>query len=236
MSENISFSIDPLLFCSFNGTIKSFHHFPPKKKTNNLVRPVVPPIANYFTQNITYIELLRDDITAELYQIRAKDSSRDTKTGSCKVTVSDSENISKTANLPTILQICIGARVLLTHNVDTEDKLINGSLGTVKIIDRVMNNRPTGTIFIKFDDERAGNRKKLNQFRAIRGLVPIYPITKEFPYRHNNSTIQIERKQFPIVMAESITVHKAQGSGFDYMLADLDRSCRNDPKRKAPIC
>ena len=62
MSENISFSIDPLLFCSFNGTIKSFHHFPPKKKTNNLVRPVVPPIANYFTQNITYIELLRDDI------------------------------------------------------------------------------------------------------------------------------------------------------------------------------
>ena len=51
---NISFSIDPLLFCSFNGTIKSFHHFPPKKKTNNLVRPVVPPIANYFTQNITY--------------------------------------------------------------------------------------------------------------------------------------------------------------------------------------
>ena len=194
---------------------------------------------NHLTEkcnNIALEQLLRNDITAELYRIRARDSSKDTKTGSCKVTVSDSENISKTANLPTILQICIGARVLLTHNIDTEDRLINGSLGTIKLIYRVMNNRPTGIIYVKFDDERAGNRKKLDRFRTIKGLVPIYPITKEFPYRHKNSTIQIERKQFPIVMAESITVHKAQGSGFDYMLADLDRSCRNDPKRKAPIC
>ena len=54
MLGTFPFSIDPLLFCSFNGTIKSFLHFSPKKKTNNLVRPVVPPIANYFTQNITY--------------------------------------------------------------------------------------------------------------------------------------------------------------------------------------
>jgi hypothetical protein len=33
-----------------------------------------------------------------------------------------------------MLSICKGARVMMTHNVDLEDKLINGLFGTVRYI------------------------------------------------------------------------------------------------------
>ena len=75
----------------------------------------------------------------------------------------------------------------------------------------------------------------MNRCPKIRGLVPIQPETSEFNYRHKNSTIEIERKQFPLVIAEAITVHKAQGRGFDYMMADLDQTSKSGKADRAPI-
>jgi len=185
-------------------------------------------------ENANALNRLTENENVQLVEIRAKDSSKDVKTGSCKVTVKEDTAISSTGNLPGRLKICVGAKVMLTLNVDIEDKLINGSLGTVRIIDRVRNSKPNGIIYVEFDDEKAGNKLKLNKYPKIRGLVPIYPRTIEFSYRHNTSLIKIERKQFPLILAESMTVHKAQGSGFDYMLANLDQTSKSG-KGKAPI-
>ena len=186
-------------------------------------------------ENVNALNKLVEDDNVNIVEVKAKDSSKDVKTGSCKVTVTEDADMSSTGNLPTRLKICVGAKVMLTHNVDIEDKLINGSLGTVRIIDRVRNGKPTGIIYVEFDDERAGNKLKMNQYPKIRGLVPILPRTVEFSYRHKKSNVTIERKQFPLILAEAMTVHKAQGSGFDYMLAGKDQTSKTGKKGRAPI-
>ena len=187
------------------------------------------------SENANALNRLVENQNVEIKEVKAKDSSKDVKTGSCKINVSEDTDISSTGNLPTLLKLCLGAKVMLTHNVDIEDKLINGSLGTVRIIDRVKNRKPAGVIYVEFEDERAGNKLKINRYPKIRGLVPIQPRTVEFNYCHKNSNITMERKQFPLILAEAMTVHKAQGSGFDYMLADLDQTSKSGKKGRAPI-
>ena len=59
--------------------------------------------------------------------------------------------------LPTSLSVCIGARVMLCLNIDVEDGLTNGAMGTVTAI--VDGTKPLGlpvAIFVLFDDERTG--------------------------------------------------------------------------------
>lgn len=52
------------------------------------------------------------------------------------------------------LDIKIGARVMLVTNIDIEDRLINGQLGT--IIHIVLRNERVEVVYVKFDDEKAG--------------------------------------------------------------------------------
>ena len=53
---------------------------------------------------------------------------------------------------------------MLTVNVDTEDRLVNGSIGTIVRI--VCGSYPlNGTLYIDFDDKAAGNSRKLIQFK-----------------------------------------------------------------------
>lgn len=75
----------------------------------------------------------------------------------------------------------------------------------------------------------------MNKYPKIRGLVPIQPRTVEFNYGSYKSSVKIERKQFPLILAEAMTVHKAQGSGFDYMMADIDQTSKSGKKGRAPI-
>ena len=58
------------------------------------------------------------------------------------------------------MTICIGARFMLTINLDTEDHLIHGSMGTIKHMHRDSANPLNGTIYIQFDDQVAGNNRK----------------------------------------------------------------------------
>ena len=55
---------------------------------------------------------------------------------------------------------------MLTINVDLDDRLTNGQIGTVNYVS-VLNGR-CETIFVLFDDVKAGNKRKNNN-----NLVPI---------------------------------------------------------------
>ena len=70
----------------------------------------------------------------------AKDESR------TKVAINKDVPINETAGLSKILTLCVGARVMLTINKDVGDKLINGSTGTVRHIQGLRNNKPSGLI------------------------------------------------------------------------------------------
>ncbi|KXJ13001.1 hypothetical protein AC249_AIPGENE16759 [Exaiptasia diaphana] len=71
------------------------------------------------------------------------------------------------------------ARVMLTSNIDIADRLINGQIGTVLKIDTNPNTQKPSIIYIKFDDNKAGENKMNNgnnQYAKQHKVVPIEPI------------------------------------------------------------
>ena len=62
--------------------------------------------------------------------------------------------LSVTGNLAYSLELKIGAKVMVTCNIDIEDRLINGQIGTVCHF--MSNHRQVLRIYVKFDDLKAG--------------------------------------------------------------------------------
>ena len=134
------------------------------------------------------------------------------ETNTCYISIPDNIRLSHTANLPAELKLCVGARVMLTDNISVSDRLINGSIGTVKHLDR-RSKRFCSTIYVEFDDPKAGNSLKDKRLcDELRECVPITTRAKKFPLKKGKSTVIAERKQFPLILGHAITVHKSQGS------------------------
>ena len=168
--------------------------------------------------------------------INAKDSARDIETQTLLVNISDND-LHKTGNLLGKLKICVGARVMLTSNINTSDKLINGSTGEVKYIlmPRGGNNL-VGSIYVKFDDPNAGNSLKNNRLKdELKHCVPITAITKTFPYSSRKRTVTVQRKQFPLKLGHAITGHNSQGATLEYMKGDFDRTDKYGKTNRVPI-
>ena len=135
--------------------------------------------------------------------------------------------LSQTANLPAKLKLCVGARVMLTDNISVSGRLINGSIGTVKHLDR--RSKPLcSTTYVKFDDPKAGNSIKDGRLRGeVKECVPNIARVKRFPLKRGKSTVIDKRKQFLLILGHAITVHKSQGSTLAYMQGDLNQSTGN---------
>ena len=104
------------------------------------------------------------------------------------------------------------------------DRLINGSIGTVKHLD-IRSNSLCSTIYVKFDDPKAENSMKDRRLRnELKECVPVTARTKKFPLKMDKITVIAERKQFPLILGHAITVHEFQGSTLNYMKGDLSRS------------
>ena len=164
-------------------------------------------------------------LNAETIVINAEDSKRDSETRTCTVSIPDNCSLTNTANLTGKLKICVGARIMLLDNIDIPGKLINGSMGTVARI-HINRRKPLlGKIYVKFDDPQAGNSMKETRLRGeLKECVPITAVTKAFPFKRGNSTVTVQRKQYPVILGHAITIHKSQGSTLKYMKGDLDRS------------
>ena len=65
---------------------------------------------------------------------------------------------SETGGLLYKLDLKIGCRVIMTTNVDIDDRLINGQIGTVKKFN-IMNGK-VETISVQFDDVKAGLKQR----------------------------------------------------------------------------
>ena len=63
--------------------------------------------------------------------------------------VNETVSLSSTANLRTVLKIGVGARVMLTNNLDISDRLINGAMCKVLYKDVKRDNPLIGRIFVK---------------------------------------------------------------------------------------
>ena len=126
-----------------------------------------------------------------------------------------SKGRSYTGGLDLEISIKKGARVMLTNNVDISDRLINGQLGTVaRILVNEVTQKPN-IVYVKFDDEEAGNLvidKSADSFAIENKVVPIKPVLAQIKLNPGKrSSPEIQRLQFPLALAWACTVHKVQG-------------------------
>ena len=102
-----------------------------------------------------------------------------------------------TAGLEAELLIAAGARVMLRRNIDTKQGLVNGAIGTVV-------NITSQCVVVKFDH--------------ITELCNIEMVRSKFMLM---KCFHVYRKQFPLILAYAVTIHKCQGLSLDCAIVDL---------------
>lgn len=138
----------------------------------------------------------------------------------------------QTYGLPKSLILKVGAKYMLTINIDTADGLTNGSTGVLTAIDFAIN-KETGEkrplrIWLNFDDAIIGKIKRnkavssLSRYknRLNRKWTPLQPVTYTIK-RYKSSHLQVRRSQYPLVPAEAITIHKRQGTTLERVVVHL---------------
>lgn len=110
----------------------------------------------------------------------------------------------------------VGARVVLTNNLDVSDGLVNGSFGAVVGIE--MKNSKVDCIVIEFDEDDVGikQRQKHPQVSgkySKQNGTPIYIHLQEYQahFGSNRRSARAKVLQFPLRLAWAITCHKMQG-------------------------
>ena len=131
-------------------------------------------------------------------------------------------NLHEIGNLKKILTVKINAKVMITTNIDVNDGLTNGAMGTVT---NVVIDERTGKmicILVAFDSKHVGQEaihtsayKNKNQ-----NAVPIYKTKATFPI-HKKTSCQATRSQFPLTLAWAVTIHKCQGLTLPEIVIDL---------------
>ena len=132
-----------------------------------------------------------------------------------------SDKRSETGGLHCVLKLAIGARVMLTTNVDVSDGLVNGARGEVVHI--VTNDTGKVTnILVKFDNPEVGSKAKLTSpYRSrFNEAVPIAKHEAIFLAKGKRGS-EVTRLQFPLTLAWATTIHKVQGLTLDEIVVDM---------------
>ena len=109
-----------------------------------------------------------------------------------------------TAGLEQVLNLAVGARVMLRRNINTEYGLVNGAIGTVLAI-------TSASVTVKFDN--------IPEPYEVTKIKSRFCVLKHF---------YIHREQFPLILAFSITIHKSQGLSLDNAIIDLSNKVFGD--------
>ena len=118
--------------------------------------------------------------------------------------------MSETGNLESQLKLKIGAQVMLTSNLDIDDKLVNGLVGAVKQI-RCKNNE-FSVVYVTFNDKKAGREAMQSDVTARQhNRVPINKHQTLFGLRKNKQQPSVKRIQFPLTLSWACIVNKVQG-------------------------
>ena len=88
-----------------------------------------------------------------IFEFKSIDKRKDVNTGQMNVIFS--KKSSETGGLRDTIMICVGARIMLTKNIDVSDGLVNGVLGTVVAFDGSDKNS-IKSILVAFDSDRVG--------------------------------------------------------------------------------
>ena len=117
--------------------------------------------------------------------------------------------MSERGNLESQLKLKIGVQVMLTSNLDIDDRLVNCLVGTVKQIKYKRNE--VSVLYMKFKDNNAGREAMKSDVTARRhNWVPIKKHQALFGLLKNKPQPCIKRKKFPLTWSWACTVRKVQ--------------------------
>ena len=127
----------------------------------------------------------------------------------------DPEN---TAGLESHTSLAVGARVMLRRNLDISDGLVNGARGRIASIVTAPDGDEVLSVDVDFDHGGARTRQE----HAGTSTITIRAVNGAFL---GLSGRRIVRRQFPLVLAYAMTIHKSQGATERAgVVVSLDRS------------
>ena len=121
----------------------------------------------------------------------------------------------KTKQLASVLNLAEGERTKIAINVRTDDGLTNGAGNVVKLIQLHDKEKPSGIVWVQFDDPHVGQKtrhdnKTLYTQDIHSAWTPVKPVTTQFAVGRNRAA-QVIRRQFPLRPAAAKTIHRSQG-------------------------
>ena len=160
-------------------------------------------------------------ISGMQYKHIAKDSKKDDCTEMADVHMSDKPQ--DTGNMRNVLDVKVGARVMLTTNIDVGNGLTNGAVGTVA---NIITDQITGemkTILVEFDNDNVGCEAKCRSLYTYinHNAVAIENVQVTFPVNRAKQSLQETRKHFPLTLAWAVTIHKCQGLTLPEIVVDM---------------
>ena len=138
-----------------------------------------------------------DQLDSKLYSSVAQDFSKDRSTNLANITFPS--NPRNTGNLLSVLNVKVGACVMLTTNIDVDlcDGLTNGVMGTVSGV--IEKRGKVHVILVKFDSDGVGTSAKDKSVHKslFPCAVPIGRIEATFSVK-NRGHVRVSRTQFPL--------------------------------------
>ncbi|CAF1312801.1 unnamed protein product [Rotaria sp. Silwood1] len=137
----------------------------------------------------------------------------------------------ETYGLPLKIDLKVGAKYMMTVNIDTEDGLVNSACGKLIMIDYGKLQKTNETVpcrlWIKFNEQKAGRKTRANFQNVMRNrnidlsLTPVEPVTWQINTRSTN--FKVERKQFSVVPCEAMMIYKSQGGTYEKFVVNLKK-------------
>ena len=123
-----------------------------------------------------------------MYTNNAHDVSKDDSIHISQITII--EKLKETANLPKTVNVKIGARVMLTCNIDVSVRITNGAMGTITGIVQKQNNT-LHVILVRFDSDKVGHNAKSNSKYKDRDsdAVPIEKWQGQFKVKKHHGRV-----------------------------------------------
>lgn len=167
-------------------------------------------------------EIALKKIKGKLYDSHASDVIRGTGTKLARRQLLHTLNKSRhqeTMGIPSVIGLKVNAKYMISYNVDTNDGICNGATGTLRKIDFGINHQGKKKplrLWIEFDDAESGVALRKKHASAMKNMnipknwTPILPIALTVKTK-KNSNLRVNRKQFPLIVAHALSIHKSQG-------------------------